>query len=139
MDLLPQLVEDGVIRGPAGNGRVSAVARADIARVAIQALQRPELHAGRTYELTGPAAASLAEVARVITASSGQPVRYEEETVEQAYASRAKYGAPDWQLEAWVSTYLAIRNGEMELVTNDVRDVTGAAPMSLAEFLTGAP
>jgi hypothetical protein len=25
-------------------------------------------------------------------------VRYEEETLAQAYASRARYGAPDWQV-----------------------------------------
>ena len=137
MDMLPLLVGDGVMRGPAGTGRASAVARADVARVAVEALRNPAHHAGRTYELTGPEALSLEDVARTITTMTGQPVRYHDETVEEAYASRAKYGAPQWQVEAWVSTYLAIRKGEMARVTSDVEMVTGAAPMSFRQFLAG--
>jgi len=34
-------------------------------------------------------------------------------TVEEALASRAFYGAPDWQVEAWVSIHTAIAAGEM--------------------------
>jgi uncharacterized protein YbjT (DUF2867 family) len=137
MDMIPLFAADGVIRGPAGTGRVSAVARADVARVAAEALRDPARHAGRTYELTGAEALSLEDVACMITTSTGQPVHYHDETVEEAYASRAEYGAPDWQVEAWVSTYLAIRNGEMERVTSDVQMVTGAPPMSFRQFIAG--
>ena len=52
-----------------------------------------------------------------------------------AYASRASYGAPDWQVEAWVSTYTAIASGEMGSVSDDVLTVTGQPPMSLPQFL----
>jgi uncharacterized protein YbjT (DUF2867 family) len=135
MDMLPLFVADGVIRGPAGNGRVSAVARADVARVAAAVLRQPHQHTGHTYELTGPDALSLDEAARMIAASTGQPARYQDETIEAAYASRARYGAPGWQVDAWVSTYLAIRNGEFERVTGDVEMLTGAAAISFSEFL----
>src|SRR4051794_18777917 len=135
MDMLPLLAGDGVIRGPAGNGRASVIARADVARVAVEVLRDPARHAGRTYELTGAEALSLEDVARAITTSTGQPVHYHDESVEEAYASRANYGAPQWQVEAWVSTSLAIRNGEMERVTNDVEIVTGAPPMSFEQCM----
>jgi NAD(P)H dehydrogenase (quinone) len=46
---------------------------------------------------------------------TGRAVRYEPESVEQAYACRASYGAPQWQLDAWVSTYTAIANGELAM------------------------
>ena len=62
-DFMPRLVgEDGVIRGPAGDGRVAAVAQDDIADVAAAVLGDP---AGTpaTYELTGPEALTLHEVA----------------------------------------------------------------------------
>ena len=136
LDFLPTLAdEDGVIRGPAGDGRVGAVARADIARSAAAVLAGVDAHAGRTYDLTGPEAMTLSEVARTITDVTGRATTYEEETVEQAYASRRKYKAPAWQLDAWVSTYTAIAAGELAAVTDAVQQLTGAAPLSLAELL----
>ena len=64
LDFLPLLAgEDGVIRGPAGDGVMAAVARADIARSAVTVLRDPALHVGRTYDLTGPEDISLAQAA----------------------------------------------------------------------------
>ena len=42
---------------------------------------------------------------------------------------------PDWQLDAWVSTYTAIAAGELERVNDDVGTLLGRAPMSLADVL----
>lgn len=136
MDMLTLFVGDNVIRGPAGNGRVSVVARRDVARVAAAVLRHPQSHLGRTYELTGPEALSLEEMAQMMTASTGQAVRFHDETVEEAYASRSQYGAPGWQVQAWVSTYLGIRNGELARVSGDVETLTGAAPISFRRFLS---
>ncbi|MGC3995544.1 MAG: SDR family oxidoreductase [Propionicimonas sp.] len=139
LDFLPTMAgDDGVIRGPAGTGRVGAVARADVARVAATVLGDPARHAGATYDLTGPEALSLADVAAVVTRVTGRPTSYAEETVEEAYASRAHYGAPAWQVDAWVSTYTAIANGELSAVTDAVRNLTGAAPLSLSDLLLAA-
>lgn len=136
LDLAPHLVgEDSVIRGPAGQGRYAPVARADVARCAAAVLQDPQAHRGRTYELTGRESLTMAEVAATIGAVTGTDVRFHDETVTEAYASRAVYGAPDWQLDAWVSTYTSIASGEQDLVSGDVRDLTGRAPLTLAELL----
>jgi uncharacterized protein YbjT (DUF2867 family) len=136
LDFLPLLAgADGVIRGPAGDGRVAAVAQDDIADVAAAVLRDPEPHAGRTYELTGPEALSLEDVAVALTAATGRPVRYERETVEEAYASRASYGAPGWQVDAWVSTYLAMASGELATVGPAVEHISGHPSRSLADLL----
>jgi hypothetical protein len=58
--------------------------------------------------------------------------------VEEAYASRASYGAPDWQVDAWVSTYTAIASGELSAVSDDVQRLTGRPPLSLHALLSGA-
>ncbi|WP_433955477.1 NAD(P)H-binding protein [Janibacter indicus] len=56
-DFMPGLVgDDGIIRGPGGDGRVAVVAQDDIADAAAAVLLDPAAHAGRTYTLTGPAA-----------------------------------------------------------------------------------
>jgi uncharacterized protein YbjT (DUF2867 family) len=136
LDFFPMMVGDeGVIRGPAGRGRVAAVAQDDIADVAAAVLQRPEPHVGRTYELTGPAALTLDEVAATLSRHLGRPVRYVDETVEEAYRSRAVYGAEKWQVDAWVSTYTAIRAGELARVTSDVERVAGHLPTGLEDVL----
>jgi uncharacterized protein YbjT (DUF2867 family) len=131
-DFFPAMVSsDGALRGPAGEGRVAAVAQDDIAVAAATVLQNPAAHSGRTYTLTGPQALDLAEVAATLTAVLNRKVRYERETVEQAYASRAHYDAPRWQVDAWVSTYTAIANGELATVTDDVATLTGSPPTPL--------
>ena len=54
MDFIPRMVgEDGVIRGPAGDGRVSAILRDDVAAAAAAVLTS-DGHDGATYDLTGP-------------------------------------------------------------------------------------
>jgi uncharacterized protein YbjT (DUF2867 family) len=136
LDFLPTLVrDDAVIRGPAGDGRVGAVARFDVARSAAAVLAHPDGHAARTYDLTGPEALTLAEVARRITEITGRPTTYLAETIEEAYASRRAYGVPGWQLDAWVSTYTAIAGGGLALVTDTVERLTGTAPLNLTDLL----
>lgn len=140
LDVLPHFAgADGVIRGPAGDGRVAAVARADVAAVAAEVLRSPEEHAGSTYELTGPESLTLADVATRAGAILGRELRFEDETEEAAYASRrAAYDAEQWQLDAWVSTYTAIRDGECARLSDDVRAVTGRRPRSLERALLGS-
>ncbi|WP_459312471.1 SDR family oxidoreductase [Arthrobacter sp. MDT2-2] len=137
LDVVPALAEDGVIRGPAGNGLLSAVAQADVARSAAAVLRAPDAHAGTAYHLTGPEAFTLAEAAALITELTPATVRFEDETYEEALASRAHHGAPRWLVKAWISTYTAIARGEMAEVTPDVERLTGRRPLSLRDLLAG--
>ncbi len=138
LDFLPYFAgDDGVIRGPAGDGRLAAVALDDIAAVADTVLADPDAHAGHTYSLTGPEAFTLSEAAEITARITGRPVTFHHETVDEAYASRKEYGAPRWQVDAWVSTYLAIANGELSAVTGNVEALTGRPPLSLEQLLSG--
>ncbi len=135
MDFIPFMVApDGVIRGPAGDGRIAAVLRDDVAAAAAAVLPGPEGHEGRIYELTGPEAFSLAEAAEAMGRLTGKPVRYHEETDEEAFASRAGQ-APDFEVRGWVSSYWAIRDGLLEHVSPHVRELTGRDPVRLADYL----
>jgi NAD(P)H dehydrogenase (quinone) len=141
LDFLPLMVgADGVIRGPAADGRVAAVARDDIADVAAAVLLADgDRHDGRSYDLTGPEAPTMAEVAQRLSELAGRTITYHPETLEEAYASRASYGAPDWEVDGWVTTYVAIANGELEAVGGDVAAVAGHPPMGLDDFLRRNP
>jgi NAD(P)H dehydrogenase (quinone) len=139
-DFLPLMVDEhGVIRGPAGTGRVAAVATDDIADVAAAVLRQPSGHAGAAYDLTGPESLTLAEAAEILSRATGRRVTYEAETVPEAYASRERYGAPKWQVDAWVSTYTAIASGELATATDQVAKLAGHPATSLAELLRRNP
>jgi uncharacterized protein YbjT (DUF2867 family) len=136
LDFLPDLAgRDGVIRGPGGTGAVSAVARDDVAEVAAIVLQHPGDHAGRTYDLTGPEELTLAGIAEKLTTLTGRDVSYHEETLDEAWASRSSYGAPDWLVDAWISTYTAIAAGEMAGISDAVPTITGHPATSLADLI----
>ena len=122
-----------VIRGPGGTGRCAFVARRDVAEVAAAILRDPAPWAGHTLDLTGPVAVSLAEAALQMTRATGEEYEYVDETLDEARASRAPYGAPDWQVEAWISTYTAIRDGELDVVGDGVGQVLGRSPRPLGE------
>lgn len=130
--------EHGVIRGPAGDGRVAAVSRADVADVAVAVLRDPAAHEGVTLRLTGPEAFSVAEAAQRMTAVLGRPFSYVEETVDEAYASRRALSDRRWELDAWVSTYTAFASGVLAEVTGDVERIAGHRARTLEQALGGS-
>jgi uncharacterized protein YbjT (DUF2867 family) len=132
---------DGVLRGPAGDGRVAAVAHDDVADVATAVLLdvRAHDHDGQAYDVTGPAAYSLAEAAEVLSRATGRAITYVPETLEEAYASRAVYDAEPWEVEGWVSSYAAIGAGELAATSPTVRRLSGRPAQSFEQWLTVNP
>lgn len=136
LDFVPFFASsEGEIRGPAGDGRAAYVAREDVADVVAAVLADPASHDGATYDLTGDERLSLAEAAAILTEETGRPVRYVEETEEEAYASRAHFGAPDFEVEGWVSSYQALGAGELDVVSDAVQRIAGHPPLGLRAFL----
>lgn len=123
-DFLPFMAGDGEIRGPAGDGHLAPVTRDDIADVATAVLL-DDAHDGATVDLTGPELLTMADAAALLTDVTGSPVRFVDETVAEAYASRAHLGAPDYQVTGWVTTYLGIAAGEFAVVSDAVERITG--------------
>jgi len=138
LDFIPLFAdEQGVIRGPAGDGRVAAVARADVAAVAAVVLLDHESHAGATYDLTGSEAFTLTEAAARLTALGGRSFTFVDETVDEAYESRRVFEPEPFQADAWVSTYTSMASGEVAQVTSSVRDLTGRDPLTLEVLFAG--
>lgn len=128
--------EEGVIRGPAGTGRVAAVARDDVADAATGVLRDPDAHAGATYRLTGPEAFSFPEAAERMSQVIGRRFRYVDQTLAEAYASRRAFTTEQWQLDAWVSTYTAIATNGLARVSTDVERLTGHPARTIEAALT---
>src|SRR3954447_738528 len=132
--------DGAVIAAPAGNGRASFVSRDDCADVgAAVLLDDSAAHDGQALPVTGPEALTMAEAAAVLTEVTGRPVRYENQTVEEAWQTRRPSGHPDWEIEGWVTSYLAIAAGELATVSDIVPHVTGHPARTVAEHLREHP
>jgi uncharacterized protein YbjT (DUF2867 family) len=136
-DVAPRFVgSDGVIRAPAGHGRLAWVARADVARLAAVLLVEPG-HEGQIYDVSGPHAIDLHETARILTKATRRAITYHAETPDEARASRA--GNPDWLVEGWIGSYLMLDTGEGSVTSHTIEQLTGQRPMTLSEFLAAEP
>jgi NAD(P)H dehydrogenase (quinone) len=139
LDFVPFFVgPDGAIRGPGGDGRAAVVTRDDIADVVVELITNPDRD-GQAYEVSGAEAFTLAEAAQRLGNAIGRKITYVDETMEEAWASRRPSGHPDWEIEGWITTYVAIAKGELEQVTSTVKDLTGHEPQRLEEFLENHP
>lgn len=139
LDFVPFMAgRNGVIAGPAGDGRAALVTRDDVAAVCARLLAGGG-HDGETHDITGPEAITLAEAAARMSAASGRTITFHDQTLPEAYASRARYEAPGWQVEAWVTTYTAIAAGDLAAVTDTVPRLTGRPATGLDDFLATHP
>ncbi|MFC3998710.1 SDR family oxidoreductase [Nocardiopsis sediminis] len=140
LDLLPDWADEyGVIRGPAGQGRVAWVSRDDVADAAVAVLLGQGEHDGRTYDLTGPEAVTLGETVERLSSLTGKVIRYVPETWDEALESRRPSGAPEWAVEGWASSYAAIATGEMDVVSPAVPDLTGHPAQTIEGYLRKHP
>ena len=127
--------EYGEIKGPAGNGKVSAVVRSDVSEVIAKILENPGKWGNQTLNMTGPEELSMTEIVKTVSEYFGKEIKYIEETVEEAYESRKIWKAEQWEYDSWVSTYTAISENEQSGISNDIEKVLGRKATSLVEYL----
>lgn len=127
--------EYGEIKGPAGQGKVSAVAREDVAQVASTILQNPQKWENQILNMTGPEELTLSEMTAQMSLAWGKETHFINETIEEAYASRKVWSTQDWEYDSWVSTYTAIAAGEQAGISQDIERLLGRPAKSLATFL----
>jgi NAD(P)H dehydrogenase (quinone) len=106
---------DGELRLPAGDGRVSLVAREDVGRTLAACALAPSSSA---YDVTGPAALSMDEIAAV----RGLDYVPVEEAEFQAFLAGRE--SPWWSY-AYTSMFASIRQHRWEVVTDSVEQLTG--------------
>ena len=127
--------EYGEIKGPAGNGKVSAVVRSDVSEVVAKILENPGKCENQTLNMTGSEELSMDEIVKTVSKYFGKEIKYIEETVEEAYESRKIWKAEQWEYDSWVSTYTAIAENEQSGISNDIEKVLGRKATSLVEYL----
>jgi len=130
--------EEGVMKGPGGQGKVSWVGREEIAEAAAKLLTGDEPLLG-TFLMTGPTALSLSETAALIGSMKNQSLRYEDEPVDAAKEWRSKLGVPAWEVDTWVGSYEAIAAGEFEAIDPALGTILGRPADDLQTYISGRP
>ena len=133
---LPAFLERGEIVGAAGDGRISAAARADYAAAAVAVLVG-QGHENTVYELGGPGF-TLAELAAVISDVTGADVSYRNVSVAELAVILEGAGLP-----AGVASFVAaidqgIARGDLDIPGDDLARLIGRPVTPLAQAVSAA-
>lgn len=120
---------------PAGQGRVAFVDVTDIGEVAARVFARPAAHAGQGYPLTGPEAVTFGQVAAMLTAALGRPVRYQPASVPGYLRHLRRRGLPLAQVAVQTILHTGLRRGDAETVDPAVERLLGRPATPLSAFI----
>jgi NAD(P)H dehydrogenase (quinone) len=123
----------GEICLPAGDGRISLISIADVARcLAALAVAPPSL---RVQELTGPAALTVSDIAAEAARAWHAPVRYVELTPGDFQRKLAADDLDPWWCYAFSSMFASVRDHRWEQVTDEVSRLTHRQPQALSDLI----
>lgn len=135
--LLPAVRSGGAVVNPIGTAGISLIDARDVGAVAARVLAVHDWD-GQTLVLTGGRSVTYAEIADLITARTGEPVRVVDVPLDEVRASLIARGMPDWEADHFREMYELFSAGESEFVTDTVKSVTGADPRTVEAFLDEA-
>jgi NAD(P)H dehydrogenase (quinone) len=130
----------------AGDGRVPIVSRDDCVATAVGVLTQ-EGHANKAYDVTGPELWALPDAMALVAEMAGKPIEIELVDDEGMYAYFDSLGVarkasdivPDgpipWASEGMVTFGQSIREGFMDIDSQDVERITGRRPRTLRSVL----
>lgn len=142
----PGVMQSGKWFSNAGEGREAMVWRDDCIESAVAVLTG-EGHQGQVYNITGPELQTFREVAAMMAEVTGRPVEYVSLDDEGQYAMFDSMGIPrrpvddsevngiPWNSDDMVTFGRAIREGFLELCTDDVERLTGRKARSVRQMI----
>jgi NAD(P)H dehydrogenase (quinone) len=131
---LPPAIRSGRFVTAAGAGRIAYVARADCARVAAQALRRPD-DAPPRLEVTGAESFDAYALVEVANAVLGTSIVVEAVPPDELAARLVAGGQPPALAAVLAGLDRGVAAGAMAAVHGDVAAFTGTPPIPLAGFL----
>ncbi len=121
---------DAMVALPAADGRVSLVARSDVAHcLAALALHEPT---NGHHDVTGPESLTVEAVAKAVG------YRYADTAPAGFAAALLRLGEEPWWTYAYTSMFESIRQGRWAATSGAVAELTGREPLSLRDVLNSA-
>ncbi len=123
-DQIQGTLAQGVLLGAAGEGRVNAATRRDLAEAAVAVLLGED-QAGKVYELGGDTAFTLTEFAAAITAATGTTVVYNDLPASEYVGALTSFGLPEPLAELLADSDKGLERGDMLVEGDDLRTLIG--------------
>jgi uncharacterized protein YbjT (DUF2867 family) len=124
---------DGVIYLPWGDGKASFVDTRDVGAVAAEALTG-QGHESAGYDLTGPEAFGIADVACILSTVAGKEIRYVDVPEAAARDAMLQVHIPQWQVDALLELHAINKQGLWDAVSSDIEKVSGKPATSFTQF-----
>ncbi|MCK6580009.1 MAG: SDR family oxidoreductase [Anaerolineae bacterium] len=134
VDAVRRAAESGIWASAVGAGRCAYVTREDCAQAAAAALAG-SFERRRTLDITGPAALSGEDLARIAGSLSGKPVQFTPLPASVLLGYMVGAGLPQPFAELLASFDDGIAQGRFSSVSTAVADLTGRPPISVETFL----
>ena len=136
-DQIQGTLTQGALVASAGNGRVNAATRRDLAEAAVAVLLGED-QAGKVYELGGDTAFTLAEFAEEITAVTGTPVIYKDLPPAEYVAMLTSVGVPEGFAQILADSDQGLARGDLLVEGNDLSNLIGRPTTTPAEAIRAA-
>ncbi|MEU8319601.1 SDR family oxidoreductase [Nonomuraea sp. NPDC048881] len=127
----PGVKNGGVVRAPFAEAATAPIDERDIAAVAARTLL-DDGHAGKAYELSGPASLTTADRVRILGEVLGRDLRLEELSPEQAREQMIAH-TPAPVVDSMLTLFASFV-GRAADVSPAVRELTGDAPHTYADW-----
>ena len=124
----------GTFFTPMGQGRISYVDGRDVADAAVEILLAGG-HEDAIYSLTGPDSLAHDEIADILTAETGQTIRYVDVGEDDACVALRRRGASAELVHALCELWLDMRRGAFAPTTDDVERLVARSPRSFVDFV----
>lgn len=136
----------GIFAAPFGTGRISAVAREDLAEVTVRVAAESERdlragqhgrHAGRTYELEGVTSVSGADIAKLLSENLGRTVEYQDVPLGALRESLGD-GLEGYRLGHTISVFSNLKAGFLHATASDLPGLLPHAPRAVEAEIAAA-
>ena len=129
-----QAIASGQWFHASGSGRRALVTREDCAAAAAHALLKAE--GKRIFDISGPEAVTVAEVAALVSQLSGKPITATSISGPDLQAGLAKAGIPEIMASVLARFDTDVAKGYLGIVSTAVEELTGRPPQSVADYLS---
>lgn len=130
----PTIKGQGAFYSPVGDARVAEIDFRDIAKVAAVVLTQ-EGHLGKSYDLSGSAAMTMPDRARILSELLGKTISYASPPDADWKATMLSYGLPEWQVDGIIDLAHYYKAGKSERVSSAVQEITGDLPITYRQFV----
>jgi len=120
---------------PFGEGKTSPISSADVARAVAVIFEKPSLHVGRIYDLTGSESSDLYHHASTYSAALGRPIHYRDVPPGAWSEGLRQMRFPEHVVKHLTAMAELTRQGRYDRLTNTYQELTGEAPTSMSDFV----